>query len=230
MGARCAWIILVSAPLVRSRGDDVPQLALRRLGDGALAGIGAFTLAGIAAQLARPDLDWVRAPMSFYLLGDAGRWLQAGYFALAIALSLLAVGWYRALRPGARSAAPALLFALGGGALAVTAVARTGTDGPPASFAAWLHVVAAQAAFLCTATAMLLQAWRLRRDPRWRPDFAALFVLAWIAFAGLWAQALWRDGPRGLTQKAEIALIVAWLALAAWRLRRGPAAMARPSG
>ncbi|MBB1059514.1 DUF998 domain-containing protein [Marilutibacter spongiae] len=193
-----------------------------RMGEIALAGICAFAAAATAAQWLRADLDWQHAPLSFYLVGPYGTWVQGAYFALALALVLLGVGWYRTLRPAARSAAPLLLFVAAAVSLAVTALAGTGRAGSSPSLEALVHGVAAQTAFLCVTVAMLLQAWRLRGDPVWRHRFAAAFALALLAFIGLWVHALWREAPRGLTQKVEILLILSWLALSAAALRNGP--------
>lgn len=197
------------------------ETASRRLGTAALAGVIAFALVCTAAQLLRVDLDWQRAPLSFYLLDAYGGWVQAAYISLATALVLLGIGCYGALQPRARSAAPLLLFACAGLALGVTAAA--GTDHPlrAPTFQGLVHGIAAQTAFLCVTTAMLLQSWRFRGDGHWRRYFAPAFALAAISFAALWAHALWRDAPRGLTQKAVIALILLWLGLAAFWLRRG---------
>jgi hypothetical protein len=194
---------------------------LRRMGTAALAGVLVFALVVSAAQFARADLDWLHTPLSFYLLDPYGIWVQGAYFALASALVLLGCGWYLALQPSARSAAPLLLFVCAGLALGVTAVAETGRPGWPVTFESLVHGIAAQTAFLCVTTAMLLQAWRLRGDARWRRRFTMAFVLAAVAFVGLWVHALWRDAPRGLTQKIEIAMILLWLGLAANWLREG---------
>ncbi|MDH5823923.1 DUF998 domain-containing protein [Luteimonas sp. RD2P54] len=190
------------------------------MGTTALSAIAAFVLAALAAHLLRPDLDWVDVPLSVYLLGTQGRWLQGGYLALALAILLLAGGLYRALAPAGRSAAPLLLFVMGAGGLAVTAFAPTAQPGLAPTFANWLHGVSAQTAFLGVTSAMVLQAWRLRDDPRWRQRFGFAFALALACFLGVWALALWRDLPRGLAQKALVAMIAAWLWLMAWWLRR----------
>ncbi len=192
------------------------------MGEIALAGICAFAAVATAAQWLRADLDWQHAPLSFYLVGPHAGWLQGAYFTLALALVLLGLGWYRALRPAARSAAPLLLFVAAATGLAVTAVAETGRAGASPSLEALVHGLAAQTAFLCVTVAMLLQAWRLRGDPVWRHHFAGAFALALLAFIGLWVHALWREAPRGLTQKLEILLILSWLALSAAALRSGP--------
>lgn len=194
----------------------------RRLGTAALAGVLVFALVCFAAQWLRTDLDWQRTPLSFYLLDPYGAWVRGAYFALAVALVSIGWGWYLALSREARSAAPLLLFACAALALATTAVAETGRPGQPIVLESLVHGVAAQAAFLCTTTAMLLQAWRLRRDARWRGRFAIASWLAIVAFVGLWVHALWRDAPRGLTQKIEIAMVLAWLGLAAHWLRSRP--------
>jgi hypothetical protein len=188
----------------------------------AVAGMAVFLATGITAQCLRPDLDWVRVPNSFYLIGPWGDMVRAGYCAMALALILLGTDAYRALTPAARSAAPLLLFVTGGAALALTALAATDTWNHPPTLHGFVHGVAAQAAFLCTATAMLLQAWRLRHDARWRRWFRGAFAYAALCFALLWVQAFWRALPRGLSQKLLILLILGWLIAAAWRLLRGP--------
>lgn len=215
----------MNVPARNLRGEDTASAAAsRRLGAVALAGVLVFALVCTAAQFLRTDLDWLRTPLSFYLLDPHGLWVQGAYFALALALVSLGVGWYLELRPQARSAAPMLLFVCAGLALAVTAMAETGRRGQPVTLETLVHGLAAQAAFLCVTTAMLLQAWRLRADVRWRRRYAAAFALAALAFVGLWVHALWRDAPRGLTQKAEIATILLWLGLAANGLRKGSGA------
>ncbi len=194
-------------------GDSAPTV--RRLATAALIGLSVFVLVCTAVQFLRPDLDWRHAPMSFYLLGPYGIWLQAAYCALGGALVLLAAGYYRALQPQARSAAPVLLFVMAGLALCVTAIADSNLPQREPTLQGWLHGTAAQAAFLCVTTAMLLQSWRMRADARWRSRFAPAFLLAAAAFVAIWVLAVWRDAPRGLAQKAVIALIVWWLAMTA---------------
>lgn len=197
-----------------------PTAPVRRMATAALAGVSVFALMCAAVQWLRPDLDWQQAPMSLYLLGPYGVWLQAAYCALACALVLLAAGYYRALQPQARSGAPVLLFAIAALGLCVTAIADSNLPQSAPTLQGWLHGVAAQTAFLCVTTAMLLQSWRMRADAHWRPRFARAFLLAAVAFAAVWALAFWRDAPRGLAQKVVILLIVGWLAMAALWLRR----------
>jgi hypothetical protein len=197
--------------------------AARRLGAVALACTAAFALAAFALQFARGDLDWIRAPLSFYLVGPWGAALQAAYCALGVGLAALAAGLYRNSQAHARSGAPVLLFVAAGVALMVTALAHTNLPSRSPTLQGWLHGVAAQTAFLCVTTAMLLQAAWFRRDRFWRTHARGALSLAAVAFVAVWVLALWRAAPRGLAQKCVIAIIVAWLALAAWRLWRRPA-------
>lgn len=205
--------------------DNLPaattaDASIRRSGAFGLAGVVAFLTTGAAAQFLRADLDWERAPLSFYLLGDFSGWVQAGYFALAVALTVLGIGFYRVLQPGARSAAPLLLFVCSALALCVTAIADSNLPQRTPTLQGLVHGIAAQAAFLCVTTAMLLQSWRFRSDADWHRRFNPAFVLAAVSFGALWVHALWRAAPRGLTQKGVILLILGWLALASWWLCR----------
>lgn len=208
---------------------DRSVMESRRLGNIALGAVALFALVCAAAQVLREDLDWLRAPLSFYLLGEYGIWVKSAYFALGTGLVLLGLGYYRALIPAARSGAPLLLFVSAGLALGVTAVADSDTVPGAYSLEAWIHGFAANTAFLCVTVAMMLQAVRLRGDAVWRHRFTVAFVLAVACFIAMWVHALWRDAPRGLTQKIVIALILAWLWMAAAWLRGSSGARVLPA-
>ncbi|WP_206860660.1 DUF998 domain-containing protein [Lysobacter changpingensis] len=196
----------------------------RAVGTWALAGVIVFATVATAVQFLRTDLDFVRATLSFYLLGPSGLWLQLAYLGLALSLGLIGAGYYGAATRAGRSRAALCLFLVGAIGVAVTAWAETDRGGAAAlTMAAKIHAISAPLAFLGTTVGMLVQSWALRRDPRWRRHFALAFGLAVFCFVALWLHALWRDLPRGLSQKAVIAAIVAWLVLAAHWLRRTPA-------
>ncbi|WP_262378568.1 hypothetical protein [Luteimonas viscosa] len=57
-----------------------------------------------------------------------------------------------------------------------------------------------------------------------------LFPWALACFAAIWVLALWRDLPRGLSQKAVIALIVGWLGAVALLLQRRARLRPRQAG
>ncbi len=194
-----------------------------RVGSLALAGIAVFALVCLAAQLVRSDLDWVNSPLSHYLRGEYGWIVKSAYFVLGASLVLLGLGYYRALSTTARSGAPFLLFALGGVALDVTALADSGSLTGTRALEAFVHNLAAFTAFLSVTTAMLLQSWCLRSDARWRHRFSVAFTLAAVSFVALSMYSLSDDWPRGLSQKVVIVLILAWLTLAAkWLQSHSP--------
>lgn len=192
----------------------------RALGLVALLGVATFAITCGGAQVVRGDFDWMRVPLSFYVLGPWGRGVEASYFALAPGLAALGVGWYRALDRGARSAASLLLFVIAAIALIITAIEFTDVPNQPPTLHGHVHVIAAGVTFLCVTVAMLLQSWRMRRDPRWRARFPGAFTLAAITFIALWIYALVKAVPRGLGEKVVIALILIWLWRAGWWLAR----------
>jgi len=184
-----------------------------------LAGLAVFFVVALTVQWLRVDLFWMKAPLSFYLVGEYGGWLKAAYVGLALALLLVGLQFRHALRPGARSDLAPWLFGTSALAVLITAFAETHLPGTTKTTAGFVHAVAAPIAFLTVAVGMLLQSWYLRFDPAWRHRFALAFLLALVAFAGLWVHALVREWPRGLTQRGVILVILAWLALAATWLR-----------
>lgn len=181
---------------------------------GALAVLGVQFFLGVALvlQYLRADLDWVTAPLSFYLIGPYSAWLITAYFALAASILLVGFGFHQELSPQARSGLTLLLF--GVSALCVCTVALAHTDLPGTrqlTPQGLLHNSAAILAFVSAALGMLLQAWRLRYDPLWRERHRRALILALLTFAVLLAYALLKQLPRGVMQKSAILLIVAWL-------------------
>jgi hypothetical protein len=193
----------------------------RTLGAVSLIGVFAFGVICLAAQFLRTDFDWSRVPLSFYVLGPYGGTVEASYFALAPGIAALGLGWYRALDRNARSAAPLLLFVIAAIALCVTAAEFTDIPGRSPTLHGHVHLVAAFITFVSITVAMLLQSWRLRADPYWQRRFRPAFALAALTFAALWIYALLKPIPRGLGEKAVIALILLWLWRAGWWLVQG---------
>ncbi len=187
----------------------------------AAAGLACFLAAALALHLLRPELDPVASQMSLYLIGPWGWLLRAAYVALSVAMVGLAWDAWRSIDPAARSAAPLLMFVLAGLCLSTTAYAGMDLSDAGPSLEGLVHGISAQGAFLFATTAMVLQAMSLRRDRHWRAHARWLLPWALACFAAIWVLALWRDLPRGLAQKAVIALIVGWLAaVVALRLAR----------
>ena len=193
------------------------------LGRAALAGVLVFGTVCVAAQFLRADLDWTRAPLSFYLVGAGGTAVKSAYAVLSVAIAAIGIGCYRALGNGGRSAAPLLLFVLAAIALDAVALFDTATRPGEASVHAFLHNFAALTTFLSITVAMLLQSWRFRSDTAWRVYHGPATALAALAFTTLLLYAFNHAGWRGLQQKTVIVLIVVWLACAArWLARAAP--------
>lgn len=182
----------------------------------------AFVALVAVLQVARTDLDWQRATLSLYLHGPHGLLLRAGYCALALAIALLGSMLYRGFAPAARSAAPLLLFVAAAAGLLGVAIGDSYLPARAPLLAPLVHGLAAQTAFLCVTSAMLLQSWRFRGDGYWRRLHPPAWWLAWLVFGLLWLHVLWRSAPRGLSQKVVIAGVLCWLLLVAWWLRRRP--------
>jgi len=194
-------------------------LALARF---AFATVVVFALVCGAVQFLRPDLDPLRAQLSFYLTGEYGALVRTAYYLLAAGLVALGFAAYRASDSVRRSAAPLLLFVIAGIALVPVALTELfATDGGThAPLARYVHGVAAETTFLCVTVAMLLQSLWWRRDAAFVRGRTVRIVLATLAFAMLWINALVHAFPAGLMQKTLIALILAWLGLAAWQTAR----------
>ncbi|MGH8293830.1 MAG: DUF998 domain-containing protein [Gammaproteobacteria bacterium] len=188
------------------------------LGRLALIGVLYFFLTSAVVQFLRPDYSVMGTPLSFYLLGPYSGWLHGAFYALAVAIVLLAIACYIGSQPHARSAAPLTLFMLGAAGVVVTAVFPTDTTSHLTRHGT-IHVAGAIVAFLCVSVAMLLQSWRFRQDARWRPRFRAAMELAVCEFVVLWWYALLHFPARGFMEKLTILLILLWLALAAWWLQ-----------
>jgi hypothetical protein len=204
---------------IQSFHGDLASTRDSRLAVFALAGVLVFAAVCLAAQFGRSDLDWVQAPLSFYLLGDGGAFVKAAYVALGASLVALGVAFRLSTRIGALAVIAPALFAIAGVALVATAFSESARHPGEVSFAQRIHGIAALVTFLSVTLAMLLQSFRLRRDPAWGGRFRIAVPLAVASFVALLGHAFLHIGPRGLSQKVVIVLILAWLGIASMRLR-----------
>ena len=88
----------------------------------ALVALLLFVATALWTQVARSDLDWVRATLSLYLHGPWGLALRAAYCVLALAIAALGVALYRGSIGPRRSAAAPLLFTVSALGLATVAI------------------------------------------------------------------------------------------------------------
>lgn len=207
-----------------SRPDDAPgttDTVMRTLGAVTLLSVAVITVICLIAQFLRTDLSWLNVQLSFYAKGPYGAWVEAGFFAPVPGLLALGIGWYRALDGHARNVAPLALFVVAAIALCFTAAYYTDPTDPPTTLHGTIHEWAAFGTFVCATTAMLVQSCRMQLDPRWRKRFLSAIVLAAITAIYFWIYALLKPIPRGLGEKAVIALVLLWMWRAGWWLVRG---------
>ncbi|MDG2527021.1 DUF998 domain-containing protein [Stenotrophomonas sp. HITSZ_GD] len=209
-----------------SRLSDSPAPARWIARSGALAAAtgAAFLLWVLVLQGLRGDLSWTQAQLSLYLHGPYGLSLRVAYCLLALSMSLQALAVQASLSPGARSGAVLGLFWAAAAGLAAVAIGDSYLPQYAPNLAPAVHLLSAQAAFLCVIAAICLQSWYFGRDPRWRAHARRAGLLGAVAFAVLFAHVVLRWGPRGLGQKSAIVLIVAWLIAVGVQLARGPGA------
>lgn len=194
------------------------------------AGAGmAFLALVLALQWCRSDLDWVDAQLSAYLHGRYGLLLRTAYCLLAAAMAWLSLGLSAALAPAARSRTVLGLFWSAALGLCVVAIGDSWMPELAPNAAAMVHVLAADATFLCVVAAIVLQSWYFRSDRAWQHHFAVAFGLGWAAFAVLLFHVSVPAAPPGISQKTAIVLIVIWMVRAGMRLARAaPSEAARP--
>src|SRR4030095_3880862 len=99
--------------------------------------------------------DVCRHTLSASLTGPYGGWLKAAYFLLSCALVLLGLGYHGAVAAPARSRVPALLFAVAGVALTITALADKSSHGDRSGsrLEGMVHNAAAALTFLAVTVA-----------------------------------------------------------------------------
>lgn len=179
----------------------------------ALLGPLVFLFTAITVQALHPAYDWVQAPLSFYLSGPQGLWLQSAYAFLAAAISAKAWLSWRSERTGVLNTAALLLFFTGAIALVVTAVFPGGSPaGAVPPFEHRLHVLSALLAFGLTGLGLLL-----RGALDWARGERLFLPLALLAVGCLLLHVFMRELPRGASQKLTIALYLLWLGLHGWR-------------
>ncbi|WP_184620531.1 DUF998 domain-containing protein [Xanthomonas sp. 3058] len=182
----------------------------------------------LALQWLRGDLWWIDAQLSAYLHGPYGLLLRTAYCLLAAVMAWMALGLHAALAPVARSRTVVGLFWAASAGLSAVAIGDSWMPELAPHAAPMVHVLSADATFLCVIAAVLLQSWYFRRDRFWRQRFVPAFSLGLLAFAVLLCHVTVTGAPPGISQKTAIVLIVGWMvAVGAWLARHVRAEAAR---
>jgi hypothetical protein len=181
-----------------------------------LAGFACFAGAVVTLHFLQPKSNPLKEAVSYYVHGHGGTLLTAGLLALGLGSLLLLAGPLG----GGSFAGRAFLATWGVGAVlgGIFPADPPGNWDKPPSTPGMIHAGAAMIAFLALPIGALLLRGPLGKViPAARPLAVAAAVSLAVFFASL-APAIVTSGPPwmlGLTERALLALYVAWLAAAA---------------
>lgn len=194
----------------------------RRLGSIALGGVAAFAAIVAVLHALEPDFDPTNRFVSEYVLGDWGRLMNAGFFALATALIALGLGLGRVLAPSGRVRAIRNLYMISGTTTFISGVFNWNepVEGEVTEMttAGAIHDVAGFVGFFCMIVATFLLRKAFLNTPDWehRANWATLAATANVAgLVGTAAPTDWF----GLAQRGFLVLIVTWTIIQANWLR-----------
>lgn len=193
-----------------------------------------FIVMFVAFPFIQPELDPLERWGSEYAAGRLGSLMVTAFAFLAIGVAALGLGLAAGLDPEARSRAGNVLLlvaAVGflGSGVFVTDLQVLNENPPPR----WVepppspemigHLLSSLVAFLGLLPAAGLISRRLRLAGRLRGGYRWLRILAWAMPLGLLAVMFYFEprGIEGLGQRIFIAMMLAWLLIAAQGLRKG---------
>jgi hypothetical membrane protein len=185
---------------------------LRILG---VAGVALFAAIVLLLPAIKDDYSPVRDAISEGALGRYGYFQVAAFFGLGIGSISLAAWLLRDLRTGAVG----LLTGVSGVCMLVAgSFTADRMDGPSTTVHGTVHMVAAALAFAAVISAMLLSARQFRNSQFLRPLARPSLALGLVALV-LFVIASADIGPFGLIQRANVAVVLAWLIAVALRGR-----------
>lgn len=178
-----------------------------------------YAATAVIVQALHPRFDWMQAPLSFYLSGPTGVWLQSAYLLLAAGIGALAWSCWRIQHTSWLQAIASTLLTLGALCLVLTALNPGGSPEHVVSPEMHRrHGAVASGAFGFTLIGMLAQG-----AVDWRHGLRLSLILA-IATLIMLVVGHWPDLlPSGLGQKLAVACYLVCLAWRASRLPAGPA-------
>jgi len=194
------------------RATRIGAAALRILG---VAGVAAFAAIVLLLPAIKDDYSPVRNAISEGALGRYGYLQVVAFVALGIGSLSLAVSLFR----DARAAGVGVLVGVSGVCMLVAgAFTADRMDGPSSTAHGTVHMLAAALAFAAVISAMLLSARQFRNSHILRPLARPSLALGSVALA-LFVIAGSGIGPFGLIQRANVAVVLAWLIAVALRGR-----------
>ncbi|MBX3620418.1 MAG: DUF998 domain-containing protein [Rhizobacter sp.] len=193
-----------------------------RLADVALCSFAIFVSGLVAMHGLRPDYAIASHMISDYAVGRWGMVMTAAFAGASLGCLMLALGVARCRPASVAGWLAAGLFAVASMGLAVTAVYPTDLPGAPSTAAGEIHELSFMVNIASIVLAALLMAVLAFRDERWREHrvpavvFALLLVLAVV----VQLKTLHRGMPYGVANRFVVIVMMTWLGLTAWRLRR----------
>jgi hypothetical membrane protein len=187
-----------------------------------MASVSFWVIAVIALHFLDSDIAAADTYVSDYALGDYG-WLMRAAF-VVVGIGTIAIGWGLrvTLAPGKRVTGSVVLVLLAGVGFILAGIFNTDPTGETDLTAAGtIHLLSALVLFLC----LIISAWMLRgvfkRGEAWAPFsiIALLFAIA-LTVTFLVSFLTGEDGPVGLTQRIFAGVIMIWLFVLGWNIRR----------
>jgi len=188
-----------------------------------LAGFGGalvFTASFAVLHVARPEMDWTRDYISYFVHGRLGWLFVWGIIVHGAGNVALAIGLYRSLRIGRFRSWAAFLFCAAAAGVVLTAILPIDPIGSPLTLVGRAHSDVAYMAFLSELAALFLFSAAFAQDPVWRRRSGASFVLSTTAAATLtgFVVAASLDFMPGVAERVALASFMAWEFWASLRL------------
>jgi hypothetical protein len=212
---------------VTTRADErrgaAPSAA--QFGTFALIAIGYAAAAVLALHVLDADLDPVHGFMSEYAVRDYGWLMRSAFFAVGLGAISIALGLRASLAPGWRVTLTVLLMAVAGAGFVVAGIVdadiRNAAGEVESTAPGIAHDLATFVSFICLIVAAFVLHGLFGDEPRWR---SLAQPALWFAIAMALSRAVMiavpEDGPGGLSQRLFAAIMMLWLGILAWRLRR----------
>lgn len=191
----------------------------RRIATGALAATALFPAIVVTLNLAnRSSYSPTRQAISELALGPGGSLMAVAFCGLGIAIFLVAVTIYRTTLKA--RIAPLLLAVASVAAGPLSAAFHTDRTGAKATLHGNIHNGAGLGAFLLILVAMIVCAYRFRREPWWRAHATATAALAGLGLLTFFLIPILGNSDFGLAQRLFVGTFVTWL-LASAQYARG---------
>ena len=200
-------------PLIEAGGSEV--LSISRLGTIGIAGVVYFVVTVVVLHFVQSDLDPLEITMSEYALGQSGWLMTVAFLVVGVGTLALALGLRRSLAPGRRVATSVVLMGLAGVGFLGSGIVEAAPEAE-----ATIHDLVGLMLFLAIIVGAFVLRGVFARDARWQGLARAAL---WFALGLLVTFLLFFVLPEqvtGLAQRVFVAVMMSWLAVIGWWMRR----------